>query len=268
MLTEFYHVLREAFPSRGLEIVLVSSDRDENSFQNYYRNMPWLAIPFHVLEHYKSMLSFQYDVQGIPSLVILDAVSGAVVVDARQSRSEIQLSCRRGENGILEQFDLWLQRLPLESQEIMHLLQVSCYETNVTPAAKKTKDRPDDALLESYSFAHTNNAAVPLVRSTLPTRDDWEREWRESLTKDDWTMVLTTALQYINNARREPWNPKYRTFHWSNSVADRISRVLFGLEWWCQQDLEVFMGRDNVVAWIPPHVDLDVLQARWSALMG
>lgn len=268
MLIEFHHVLKEAFPSYGLEIVLVSSDRDQASFQNYFSAMPWLAIPFTpTLERYKSALSLEFGVQGIPSLVILDAVSGAVVVDAKTSRGEIQQSCRLGDEAITDQFQTWLHRLPSESQEILDLLQVSCRETQVASWAEN--DHSEAALLEKYTFhtsGKTSSVEHCLVRGEPSPVEEWEGEWCSS-HKDDWKVVVKTALQYVTNARREPWNPKYRIFHWSNTVADRIGNVLFGLKWWRLQGLEVYSCRDDYVAWIPVHVDLDLLHARWSVLL-
>lgn len=46
MLCEMYLHLKTAFPSHGLEIVFVSSDRDASSFQDYFSSMPWLAVSF------------------------------------------------------------------------------------------------------------------------------------------------------------------------------------------------------------------------------
>merc|ERR1712232_1283954 len=34
----------------GMEIVFVSSDRDESSFNSYFGEMPWLALPFDLRE--------------------------------------------------------------------------------------------------------------------------------------------------------------------------------------------------------------------------
>jgi nucleoredoxin len=42
-LAEFY--LRNS-KNKNLEIIFVSSDRDETSFQEYYNEMPWLALAF------------------------------------------------------------------------------------------------------------------------------------------------------------------------------------------------------------------------------
>ncbi|GAX11020.1 peptide-N4-(N-acetyl-beta-glucosaminyl) asparagine amidase [Fistulifera solaris] len=268
MLIEFYNVLNEAFPSHGLEIVFVSSDRDATSFQHYYATMPWAAIPFEpALHHFKSKLSLQFGVQGIPSLFILDAISGAVVVDARHSRGDIHQSCRRGDDAIVEQFQEWLHRLPSESREILDLLQASCHDTQVAPTDKDGCH--DSAMLNKYLFQDDDMVSLEkcLNRCGEPfTVEAWESQWRAS-AKVDWRIVVKTALQYVANARREPWNPKFRSFHWSNAVADRINGVMHGLEWWCQQGLEVYTSRDDYVAWIPVYVDLDVLHARWSALL-
>lgn len=46
MLIEVYEHLKEEFPTHGLEMVFVSSDRDEAGFRQYYASMPWLAVPF------------------------------------------------------------------------------------------------------------------------------------------------------------------------------------------------------------------------------
>ena len=46
MLAELYSHLKEEFPTHGLEIVFVSSDRDFGGFQQYFAAMPWKAVPF------------------------------------------------------------------------------------------------------------------------------------------------------------------------------------------------------------------------------
>ena len=51
----------------------MSSDRDEAAFKLYFGEMPWLALPFADRER-KEALSKFFDVQGIPSLVVLGPV--------------------------------------------------------------------------------------------------------------------------------------------------------------------------------------------------
>ena len=38
--------LCEDLKGKGLEVIFVSGDRDENSFKEYFGEMPWLAIDF------------------------------------------------------------------------------------------------------------------------------------------------------------------------------------------------------------------------------
>lgn len=56
--------------ARGLEIVFVSSDKDWYTFQSYYKQMPWLAIPFDDHSR-KQALKKRFKVVSIPTLVIL-----------------------------------------------------------------------------------------------------------------------------------------------------------------------------------------------------
>ena len=43
LLTEFYNKHHEA---KNFEIIFVSSDRDQSSFDGYYETMPWLTLNF------------------------------------------------------------------------------------------------------------------------------------------------------------------------------------------------------------------------------
>jgi nucleoredoxin len=67
MLAAWYTALK----SQGvdLEIVFISSDKDEESFKHYFETMPWLAMPFSARE-LKDKLSRKLKVSGIPTLVV------------------------------------------------------------------------------------------------------------------------------------------------------------------------------------------------------
>lgn len=73
LLAEAYDMHKKA--NKSLEIVFVSSDRSEDAFQEYYKIMPWLALPF-AERRKKSKLSQIFDVQGIPRLVLVDPKTG------------------------------------------------------------------------------------------------------------------------------------------------------------------------------------------------
>jgi nucleoredoxin len=68
--------------TKPFEIVFVSSDRDEGSFNEYYGEMPWMALPFEDRER-KAKLSSKFKVQGIPTLVIVDENGKTITTDGR-----------------------------------------------------------------------------------------------------------------------------------------------------------------------------------------
>lgn len=44
VLAQLYTKLKEN--NQSIEMIFVSSDRDENSFKEYFNEMPWHALPF------------------------------------------------------------------------------------------------------------------------------------------------------------------------------------------------------------------------------
>jgi Thioredoxin-like/PUB domain len=127
---ELYTTLKEAYPSHGLEIVFVSSDRDEDSFNRYFSTMPWLAVPYDRLSSLKQSLSAKYSVRGIPSLVVVDSISGRVVINNTESRALVMQTCQGGtDESICSMFsNHWLSKIPAESQQLINLLAMSNVE--------------------------------------------------------------------------------------------------------------------------------------------
>ncbi|XWS63666.1 hypothetical protein CRYUN_Cryun06bG0121000 [Craigia yunnanensis] len=72
-------VYSELSPKGDFEIIFVSGDEDEESFNGYFSKMPWLAIPFSDSET-RSRLDELFKVMGIPHLVLLDE-TGKVSTD-------------------------------------------------------------------------------------------------------------------------------------------------------------------------------------------
>jgi Thioredoxin-like/PUB domain len=125
-----YTTLKEAYPSHGLEIVFVSSDRDEDSFNRYFNTMPWLAIPYGHLPLCKQYLSTKYNVRGIPSMVVVDSISGQIVINNNESRTLVMQTCQGGtDESICSMFSThWLSKTPAESQQLLDLLATSNVE--------------------------------------------------------------------------------------------------------------------------------------------
>merc|ERR1712003_240218 len=70
-----------------MEIVFVSSDRDEEGFKSYFGEQPWVALPYANREM-KDKLSKQFKVQGIPSFVILGPDGKVITKDGREAVSK------------------------------------------------------------------------------------------------------------------------------------------------------------------------------------
>jgi len=66
--------------------VFVSSDRDSGAFDEYFKEMPWLALPFSDKKT-QSQLSQKFKIQGIPSLVILNSEGQLITANGRSEVS-------------------------------------------------------------------------------------------------------------------------------------------------------------------------------------
>lgn len=61
-----------------VQVVFVSSDSDQESFDEYFGEMPWTAIPF-ASEELRESIQAAQGVAGIPALVIIETETGKVV---------------------------------------------------------------------------------------------------------------------------------------------------------------------------------------------
>jgi len=80
---------------KNFEIIFVSSDNDEESYDEYYKEMPWLKLDF---EHsdVKDKLEEKFQVNGIPKLVLIDGKTGEYLCD--DARDYIQSKDKTAEN--------------------------------------------------------------------------------------------------------------------------------------------------------------------------
>jgi len=65
-----------------MEIIFVSSDKDEKAFDDYSAEMPWLALPF-AKRAEKELLSKHIGVEGIPTFAVLNPDGTIVTTDGR-----------------------------------------------------------------------------------------------------------------------------------------------------------------------------------------
>jgi nucleoredoxin len=67
---------------KNWEVVFCSSDSDDNAFKSYYKEMPWLALPY-AKRDLKEKLSGKYGVRGIPTLVLLNESGELITTGGR-----------------------------------------------------------------------------------------------------------------------------------------------------------------------------------------
>lgn len=67
LLVDFYNDINST--EKQLEIILVSRDQNKDDFEDYFTQMPWLAIPFG--DDRIVNLAEKYNIKGIPILLVL-----------------------------------------------------------------------------------------------------------------------------------------------------------------------------------------------------
>lgn len=174
-----------ASPHPQLATVFASSDRDEASFMQYYSEMPWLAIPFSSPQ--RQMLGMQYGVRGIPSLIILNAKTGAVI------------SANGREDFTNNFFDI-----------------PSCLRAwGMTPAAAPA---PKPVITQPPA---PEKPAGPPAPAPLPIDDATADAALTRVAAEPWEVqeaFFTTGLKVIGNVLDKPDEPKFRQLKRTNAT--------------------------------------------------
>ncbi|KAL6983700.1 protein-disulfide reductase [Sarracenia purpurea var. burkii] len=79
-LISIYHEIKAN--DNGFEVVFVSSDRDQSSFDEFFADMPWLAVPLG--DERKAFLQRRFKIRGIPAVVAIGPSGKTLTTQARQ----------------------------------------------------------------------------------------------------------------------------------------------------------------------------------------
>ncbi|EEF37006.1 nucleoredoxin, putative [Ricinus communis] len=79
-LIEAYHEIKAK--DNAFEIIFISSDRDQSSFDEFYTEMPWLALPFG--DDRKTILQRKFKIKGIPAAIAISPTGKTLTKEARE----------------------------------------------------------------------------------------------------------------------------------------------------------------------------------------
>lgn len=292
MLCEMYLHLKATFAVHGLELIFVTSDHDNFSFKKYFSTMPWLAIPFEEASRRRS-LSQSIGVEGIPSLVVLDTVSGGVVVPKEICRSEVSKACQAGEDAIEAMYTSWVDLIPEDSKAMIETLKISCIEeeteeeveeeleVEVSAPIEKSFSKEEYAervktiflslVGEGYSPNEAGAKALIQANETIglgsPSQEEEdkskndEKEEAEKVAekidaKDLEHDVISLVLKYISNVEKNPSTPKFRMMKLGNKFFDKITSSTNGLRFIEFLGFHLFHSEVDFAATIPLSADI------------
>mmetsp|Transcript_33194 Transcript_33194/g.69854 ORF Transcript_33194/g.69854 Transcript_33194/m.69854 type:complete len:221 (+) Transcript_33194:113-775(+) len=108
--------LIEFYNSCDVEVIFVSSDRDEKSFSDYFAKMPWLAMfPAYMSDEHRERqgkLADMFKIQGLPSVIVLDAKTGHFIAD--NARTEVMEASSDASKKALIQSWLSKEAVPID----------------------------------------------------------------------------------------------------------------------------------------------------------
>jgi len=70
---QFTPLLKKFYKTHPVEIIFLSQDIDEQSFESYCIQMPWLTVPWKYTEDVNNNLSQKVFTETIPTLIVLDS---------------------------------------------------------------------------------------------------------------------------------------------------------------------------------------------------
>lgn len=79
-LIEMYHEIKAK--DTEFEVIFVSSDREQPSFDEFFTTMPWLALPFG--DERKPLLQKRFKTKGIPAVVVIGPSGKTLTTEGRQ----------------------------------------------------------------------------------------------------------------------------------------------------------------------------------------
>ncbi|CAM9356821.1 unnamed protein product, partial [Chrysoparadoxa australica] len=94
MLAQTYEAVKAA--GKDFEVVFVSSDKEEEEFNGYIKDMPWLSVPY--AGKLKSIIAQLLGIRGLPTLLLFDENNKLITANGRVEVAKDCMSEKPGEN--------------------------------------------------------------------------------------------------------------------------------------------------------------------------
>lgn len=168
-----------------LAVVFISRDRDMASFTGYYREMPWLAVPFN--SPMRELVTAQCQIRGIPSLVVFDGRTGRQITA----------------NGVQD-----VRTRYFNMQACLQAWGITVAPAPVAPVVQSA----------SSSSSAPAKKAVP---AALPVDDVVVEAALLRVADETWEVqeaFFKTGLKVLENVLQNPDEPKYRQMKRTNQA--------------------------------------------------
>lgn len=139
-------------------------------------------------------------------MVVIDSLSGRIVVSPDESRREVHQACQRGEQAIERLFQNWLEKVPEESKSMLDILALSCQEAEA--GAKSSEGESGSrgvANTKAQSYLLRNKEPEKTKSEKLPSTEDSASRVKEIFTKlvADGMQPNAAAAEAIKQATAE-----------------------------------------------------------------
>ncbi|GMI62649.1 hypothetical protein ScalyP_jg2639 [Parmales sp. scaly parma] len=250
LLAEFY-ATHKSLNKDDFEIVFVSGDRDSASYTSYLNTMPWgLGVGFG--DGRKDTLNSRFNVSGIPTLIILDGVSGEIVSrdgrkDVIESRGDTELCfaswvSQLPETSLAKHDEVDLGRLQIQEEASERKLAFSDMQngklksTSDTTAeekkleissrvkilfsqfVKKDGEKPNDAAVKAIKLATAPYSTEKSAADFLVKMNGCEKELVSTM--------LETVIKYLGNIESNATQQRFRNIKVGNKIFhEKVGRV-------------------------------------------
>lgn len=205
-LAETYNKVTKA--GKKWDVIFISSDKDQSQFNEYFKTMPWKALPYDKRE-LKAKLSKKFKVQGIPQLTMIDPRNGDLM--NKEGRAAIS----GDPNG--DKFP-WENR-PKSFNDIMKTIKLKDDNGAVDIAEIQAKC--------DYIAVYTSAHWCPPCRGFTPKLIEWYKKYAEQFKMEcifnSWDNDTDQFKDYFKDM---PWVAK----NWDDKASKEALDQLFEIQ--------------------------------------